>query len=176
VPQGVSALCVGVADVDPAGGQFGAAYRLENQLASLPQTLRVEAGSASAATVWVRGDRGGVPVARASRTTDFSENVALHLDRCPPGSTAAPTLRGTPAGPGGARLVASQGSGGTLVVAIGASESAVLDAASGKLTAKPGPQPPGAMTWSSRRPPGRRSCGAATAGHSWRWRPSGPRP
>jgi hypothetical protein len=145
VPEGVGALCLGVADIDPAGGQFGAAYRLEKQLASLPQTLRVEAGTASEATVWVRGDRGGVPVARATQRTDFSDDVTLHLDRCPPGSTGAPKEMGSALGPPMARLVASQGGGGQLVVAIGATESAVLDAAGGKLAARPGPMPPGPL-------------------------------
>ena len=71
VPTAIDALCVGIADTDTSGGQFGSPYRLEGDLDHLPQTLRVEPGSASDAWAWVRGDRGGVPVARAAARVDF---------------------------------------------------------------------------------------------------------
>ncbi|MGN6104566.1 MAG: FG-GAP-like repeat-containing protein, partial [Kofleriaceae bacterium] len=143
VPHGIDAICVGIADDDPAGGQFGRAYRLEGALAALPQTLRVEAGGADSALAWVRGDRGGVPAIRAARSLDFGRDVSLELARCPRGSAGAPAVRGTPVGPANARLVASLGAGGTVIVAIGESgESAVIDARGGALVATPGPTPP----------------------------------
>jgi hypothetical protein len=56
----VGAICLAVADRDPAGGHFGRAYQLDE----LPQTLAVEPGAAAAAEAWVRGYRGGVEIAR----------------------------------------------------------------------------------------------------------------
>jgi len=140
-PQGVDAICLGIADVAPGGGAFGRGYRLAD-VGGLPQTLRVEAGGADAAFAWVRGDRGGAPVVRASARTDFGGDVRLLLDRCGGGPAAAPAVRGDPAGPGGARLAASLGAGGALVVAAGGGASAILDAANGALVASPGPAPP----------------------------------
>ncbi|MBA3394675.1 MAG: hypothetical protein H0T89_18660, partial [Deltaproteobacteria bacterium] len=55
VPQGLDAICVGVADTRESGGQFGRAYRLNGKLASLPQTLRLEPGGTDSALAWVRG-------------------------------------------------------------------------------------------------------------------------
>lgn len=141
VPTAIDAICVGVGDPSPGGGQFGRGYRLEGALASLPQTLRVEAGAAAGAWTWVRGDRGGVPVAGAAAAIDFSGDVTLSLDRCVRGPAGTPAVVGEPAGPGGARLVASQGVGGTVVVAIGATAD-LLDARSGALRAEPAPAPP----------------------------------
>lgn len=144
VPAGIDALCVGIADTDASGGQFGSPYRLEGDLASLPQTLRVEAGSAGEAWAWVRGDRGGVAVARASARVDFSNDVTLTLDRCVRGRGGAPAVIGEPAGPAAAKLAASQGQGGTLVIAAGSSVQ-ILDARSGALVATDAPAPGGAV-------------------------------
>lgn len=145
VPTAIDALCVGVADQDLGGGQFGAPYQLAGDLASLPQTLRVEAGSAASAWAWVRGDRGGVPVARAAARIDFGDDLTLSLDRCVRGPGGAPALVGDPAGPADARLAASQGQGGTLVVAATATGAVVLDARSGRLVATDAPAPGGAI-------------------------------
>ena len=57
IPQGLDAMCVGVADRASSGGHFGRQYQLEGKLATLPQSLRVEPGGASAALAWVRGAR-----------------------------------------------------------------------------------------------------------------------
>lgn len=144
VPTAIDALCVGIADVDASGGQFGSPYRLEGDLASLPQTLRVEPGSAGEAWAWVRGDRGGVPVATAAARVDFGDDVTLSLDRCVRGAGGAPSVIGDPAGPPTARLAASQGQGGTLVIAAGSSAS-ILDARSGSLVAVDAPAPNGVV-------------------------------
>ncbi|MBX3158458.1 MAG: VCBS repeat-containing protein [Deltaproteobacteria bacterium] len=141
MPQGVDAICVGIADRAAGGGQFGRAYRLAGKQAQLPQTLRIEPGSAETAYAWVRADRGGVPVARAARTVDFGSDVTLALDRCAPGSAGAPAVVGAAVGPAAARLAASRGPGGDVVVAVGA-ESAVIDARDGVPISTPAPSPP----------------------------------
>src|SRR3982751_1998949 len=82
VPEGVDAICVGVADSSPGGGHFGRAYRLEGKLAHLPQTLRIDAGGASSAYTWVRADRGGVMVETLGASIDFGDDVRLAFDRC----------------------------------------------------------------------------------------------
>lgn len=140
VPTAIDAICVGVADASLSGGHFGRAYRLEGKLGSLPQTLRLESGGADAAWAWVRGDRGGVPAAGAGVAVDFSRDIALNLDRCVTGPGGAPAEVGDEAGPPGAQLAASQGAGGTLIVAAGATVD-VLDARSGSLVATPAPAP-----------------------------------
>lgn len=127
VPAGLDAICVGIADVSETGGHFGRSYRLEGALASLPQTLRVEPGEADRAYGWARGDRGGVPVIRAGATFDFGSDVALELARCERGNGGAPAVRST-TGPPNARLAASQGAGGHLVVAIAEGTAMVIDA------------------------------------------------
>ncbi|MDB4962874.1 MAG: hypothetical protein JWP01_2873 [Myxococcales bacterium] len=132
IPTAIDSICVGVADADAGGGAFGRAYRLEGNLATLPQSLRIEAGGADAAWAWVRADRGGVPIATAGAAIDFSRDVTLSFDRCVRGPGGAPSVIGDPAGPANARLAASQGAGGTLVVAAGATV-VVLDARSGAL-------------------------------------------
>src|SRR5262245_35685700 len=48
VPTAVDAICVGVADRSASGGHFGRLYPLKDELATLPQTLRIEAGDADA--------------------------------------------------------------------------------------------------------------------------------
>ena len=142
VPQAIDSVCVGIADTAANGGQFGHAYRLEGALATLPQTLRVEAGGASDAFAWVRGDRGGVPAAWSAARVDFATDITLALDRCVLGPGATPRVVGAPAGPADARLVASEGPGGMVVVAIGAGGAAVIDARSGALTTITSPPPP----------------------------------
>jgi len=127
IPKGLDAICLGIADTSPRGGQFGRAYPLTGTLATLPQTLRVEPGSADAAFAWVRGDRGGVPVLGTSAKLDFVRDVVLALDRCVRGPAGAPATRGEPVGPAGARLAVSQGAGGTVVIAVGATAE-ILDA------------------------------------------------
>src|SRR5436853_6921075 len=82
IPQGIDAICVGVADAASGGGHFGRLYRLEAKLAKLPQTLRVDPGGADAALAWVRGDRGGRPAALAAQHIDFSSDVTVALDQC----------------------------------------------------------------------------------------------
>jgi len=146
VPTAIDAICVGIADTSLAGGQFGRGYRLEGKLASLPQTLRVDAGGADTAWAWVRADRGGVPAAGAALALDFTRDVTLTLDRCVTGPGSGPSEIGDSVGPANARLAASQGAGGTLIVAAGAT-TAILDARSGSLVAADAPAPgAGAVT------------------------------
>lgn len=128
VPAELDALCVGVADRAPGGGSFGRTYLLEGRLATLPQTLTVEAGDAERALAWTRGLRGGVAVASDRASLDFEHDVTLRLDRCPR-SASGPAARVASASvPAAVALVASLGHGGTRVLAIGATGSAALAA------------------------------------------------
>jgi hypothetical protein len=144
IPQAIDAMCVGVADTSLSGGHFGQTYRLEDGLARLPQTLRVEAGDADAALAWVRADRGGAPVLYSSAQINFADDVTVSLPKCQVGPATAPALRGDAAGPADARIAASHGQGGTLVIAIASGASAILSAHAGQLVAADGPAlPPG---------------------------------
>ncbi len=127
VPTAVDAICVGVGDIEPGGVAFGRRYTLAGELASLPQTLRVEPGDADNAWAWVRADRGGVPVARTGRRLDFTRGLGLVLDRCETGAGGEPSVVGDAVGPANARLVMSNGIGGELAIALGA-EPVVIDA------------------------------------------------
>lgn len=143
VPTGIDRICVAIADTAATGGgAFGRPYRLEGTLASLPQTLRIEPGSADAAYAWVRADRGGVPVARAAARVDFDDDVALDLARCQRGVGGAPAQRGAPLGPPDARLASSQGPDGHVVAAVAAGVATLLDARDGALVEHELPQPP----------------------------------
>ena len=144
VPQGLDTICVGVANHAGGGGQFGRVYALDQRM--LPQTLRIEPGSADAADLWVRGDRGGVPVELALAGTDFAGDVTLSLDRCTNGHGALPREVGAPVGPGGALVAASEGQGGTLVLAVAATGAAVIDARGGGLVARDAPLLPAGAT------------------------------
>lgn len=119
---GVDSMCLAVADRDPAGGHFGQTY----SLASLPQTLRVEPGGASAARAWVVGYDAGVPVARDAAALDFAGDVTLRLDRCYDNPGGAPSERGT-AGPANAVIAPLVGRGGTRLIAVGGGTAAVID-------------------------------------------------
>lgn len=144
IPRGLDSICVGIADTDLAGGAFGRAYRLEGALATLPQTLRVEAGDAATAWAWVRGDRGGVPVVHAASVVDFADDVSLGLDLCQQGAGGSPVAAGAALGPPDARLAVSQGAGGQLVVAVGAAGAVVIDVNGDALSVADGPLvPPG---------------------------------
>lgn len=138
VPSAIDHVCFGVADDATTGGQYGRNYPIDK----LPQSLRIEPGNADRALAWVRADRGGVPVARAAGELDFSSDLSLALDACVKGPGGAPKTMGAAAGPATAKLAASQGRGGTLVVAIGADGASVLDAKSGALVATAAPTPP----------------------------------
>lgn len=138
IPSALDSICLGVADNAHGGGQFGQSY----PLATLPQSLRVEAGRANNALAWVRGDRGGVPAAFASTHIDFAHDVTLSLPTCVVGPAAGPKVMGDPIGPATAKLAASEGLGGTLVVAIGAAGASIIDARSGSLVATTAPAPP----------------------------------
>jgi hypothetical protein len=128
VPGGVDSICVGVADRDPGGGQFGRVYAID----ALPQTLAIDPGSAKAALAWVRGDRGGVEVARDAAAIDFGGDVTLHLDGCRRGRAGAAQVVATdPAA--AARVIGSIGRGGTIAIAAGATDARVLDADGGAL-------------------------------------------
>jgi hypothetical protein len=140
IPRALDAICVGIADTDEDGGHLGQHYALTGELGTLPQTLRVVPGGASSAYLWVRGDRGGVPVAYAVVQTSFDDDVRIALDRCPVGRSGMPSPVGAPVGPANARLVVSHGPG-NLVVALGA-ESIVIDAAGDGLVAAAGPPLP----------------------------------
>jgi hypothetical protein len=141
VPQAIDAICVGVADLSASGGHFGKRYRLEDKLATLPQTLRLDPGGATRAWAWVRADRGGVPAVRAGKPVDFTSDITLELDRCEVGAAGTPAVVGDPVGPADPRLVVSHGASGQLVVAIGATAE-VLDVVGGKLVANPAPELP----------------------------------
>src|SRR5690606_32153157 len=125
-----------------AGGHFGRLYQLKDKLATLPQTLRVEAGSADQALAWVRADRAGVPTLLASTSIDFTGDVTISLPKCQVGRGGAAGLRGDPAGPPSALLAASQGQGGAVVVAVAAGAASVLTAKGGVLVAAAAPEPP----------------------------------
>ena len=140
IPRALDAICVGIADTDEDGGHLGQLYPLTGELASLPQSLRVEPGDAGSAHFWVRGDRGGAPVAWASTRSDFSGSVRLPLERCPVGRAGAPSPS-MPMGPADAKLVASHGSG-NIVVAFAPTEAVIIDTTG----ATPGP-PLGAGTF-----------------------------
>lgn len=134
VPDELDGFCLGVADRDLGGGSFGRRYRLAEPIASLPQTLAVEAGDADAAWAWAVGTRAGVPVARGSAAISFDDDVTVRLDRCPAARAGAIALAAV-AAPAGARAVASTGPGGTVAVAVAADRAAVLDARGGELVA-----------------------------------------
>jgi hypothetical protein len=144
IPQGLDAVCVGVADALPRGGHFGRFYRLEGKLATMPQTLRIEPGAADFAYAWVRGDRGGVPAALGLSRIDFRDGVTIALDRCVLGRGDAPHEVGPAVGPANARLVASEGQVGTLVVAVAPGATALVDMDHGRLVTYAAPDlPPG---------------------------------
>jgi hypothetical protein len=126
VPSGVDAICVGVADRDVHGGQFGRAYRLEGALASLPQTLAVEPGGASSADAWVLGYHGGTVVALDQAAVSFDGDVTLRLDRCKRGRAGTPTVAAMDAAASSSRIVRSIGQGGQVAVAIGDGSAHVL--------------------------------------------------
>lgn len=154
IPSAIDAICVGVADASPSGGQFGQLYQLKDDLATLPQTLRVEAGGADTALAWVRADRAGVPTVFASARVDFADDVTLSLPKCQVGRSSVPSTLGDPVGPPTARLAASHGQGGMFVVAIAdgsvailtARGSALVPAAAGGRTANIPDPPPGTPT------------------------------
>lgn len=133
IPSAVDAICVGIADTSASGGHFGKLYPLVGDLATLPQTLRVESGSADGALAWVRADRGGVPTLLTSARIDFGDDVTLNLPRCQVGRDGTLAAVGMPQGPAGAHLAASQGQGGALVLAAAAGDVAVLAARQGAL-------------------------------------------
>jgi hypothetical protein len=144
VPAGIDSICVGVADTSLSGGHFGRNYRLEDALAGLPQTLRLEPGDADSAFAWVRADRGGVPVLRASAVVDFGDDVTLALPRCEVGTAGNIVTFGVPAGPADAQIAASQGQGGMLVVAVGPMGAMIVNARGSSLFVKDAPiAPPG---------------------------------
>ena len=140
VPGGVDAICVGLADASLSGGHFGRAYRLEGKLGKLPQTLRVEAGGADSAYAWVRADRGGSTAMVVGSPLDFSSDVTLSLDKCARGKAGAPSVVAS-GGPGDARLAASHGAGGTIVLAVAQGNAVALDGKSGALVELPAPAP-----------------------------------
>lgn len=144
VPDAIDAICVGIADRAANGAAFGRLYRLEGELGSLPQTLRIEPGDASTAWAWVRADRGGAAVARRGAPVNFGDDVTLGLERCELGPEAAPSTVGAAVGPADARLAVSNGNGGQLVVALGAT-AAVIDALDGEPIAEPAPPSPGTV-------------------------------
>ena len=140
---GLDAICLGAADDDPAGRHHGAVTRLAGAFATLPQSLRIDAGEASAARVWTVGFTGGVPVARAEARTDFGDDLTLRLDRCGGGRAGPPAPRAGQAGPPGAVLAPLLGRTGWQVLAVGAASAELLDVAAGAWTSAPAPAPPG---------------------------------
>lgn len=135
VPTELDALCLAIADRDPAGGAFGRVYRLEGTLGALPQSLAVEAGGAADAEAWVRGYLGGVEVARDRAGVDFGGDIELRLDRCSGGNPGQ--VSEAAAGPGTATLAVSNGRGGVVVVAVGDGRAAIIDAVDGFVEERP---------------------------------------
>lgn len=126
MPDELDAICLAVADTNPSGGHFGRSYRLEGELASLPQSLAVEAGGASSADAWVRGYLGGAEVAFDRAGVDFSGDLTLRVDRCtsgPDGPVVEVATRNVPVQPamavvigrGGVRVAAAHPEGGLVV-------------------------------------------------------------
>lgn len=138
VPAELDALCVGVADRALGGGSFGRTYRLIDRLGTLPQTLAVEAGDADAATAWATGYRGGAVVARAAAVLDFGGDVTLRLDRCP-AARGGELVASDPTAAPAARVVASQGQGGVIAVALDGGDGAIVDVRAGAVVTEPLP-------------------------------------
>jgi VCBS repeat protein len=144
VPADVDALCLAVDDADPAGGAFAQVYPLQGDLASLPQSLTVEPGSAASAVARVRGTLGGLEVARDQESFGFGgiTDVSLQLLACPTRSAGDAAAAGSFAAPAGARAAASWGRGGTLVIAVAAGSATALRADGAGLTELPAVLPP----------------------------------
>lgn len=140
-------MCLAISDRNAAGGEFARFYP---DLGSLPQTLTVEPGSASAAEARARGYLGGIEVARSQRTFDFGGlvDVGLDLVRCPGGDRGAPEVAGAVASEAGARMGVSVGRGGSLLVVVTVDAVAVYRADGSGLTAVSGavPAPPSLAT------------------------------
>jgi hypothetical protein len=78
----------------------------------------------------------------AAQRVDFGSDVTLGLDRCVTGPAGAPRATGPAVGPASARLVASQGAGGTLVVAFAAGTAVLVDGGKTGLAVGDVPAPP----------------------------------
>ena len=141
MPQAFDAMCVGIADMAPAGGSTGRMYRYGTEFDRLPQTLLVDPGQADAALAWVRLDRGGVPALYGSARIDFSGDVSISFPSCAVGGSGAPRPSAL-VGPPNALLAASYGQGGAVVVAVAPGEAVVLDAKGEQLVRLPAPVPP----------------------------------
>lgn len=130
VPDELDSFCLAAWDADIEGGEFARTYQFDDDIVDLPQSLTIEAGHADAAELIVRGYRDGIEVARVRRVVEFSgvRDESLVLDRCAPGSAAAPTLVGAATVPAGTRVAASFGRRGTLVASVGPMSSAVFRA------------------------------------------------
>jgi hypothetical protein len=134
IPVELGSFCLAAWDRDLAGGEFARHYRFDGAaLASLPQTLTVEPGDASAALVAARGYRAGIEVARDQKVIDFDgvDDVPLSLARCPAVSPGAPEIAGSASVPGAVALAVSFGRTGAQVIAVGDGVSARLDPATG---------------------------------------------
>ncbi|MDB4952461.1 MAG: hypothetical protein JWO36_30 [Myxococcales bacterium] len=111
--------------------------------------MRCASGSRTARSTVANSDRRIASKARsrssrrhgAGAAVDFTSNVTLALPTCVKGPAAAPHPVGSPIGPADAKLAASQGPGGTVVVAITMGSLNVIDARDG-LTITQGPAPP----------------------------------
>lgn len=133
VPDQLDAFCLGVGDLDPAGGDFGRTYSFSGDLADLPQSLAVEAGGALTADAWARGLFRGQVVAQDRAETDFDGDVALTLARCPDFAAAAPAIVATAGAPSTARVALSLGRGGTWLVGVAGGDAAIFRARDGAL-------------------------------------------
>lgn len=152
VPEQIDAMCLAVYDRDPGGGQFARRYLLAGELAALPQTLTVTPGAADDGVAVVRGYLGGVEVARDRRAFEFSggvDDLTLQLLQCAPGSDAAPRIAGSAPGSAAARLAASAGRGGTLLVVIDGADSAAYRASGSALSPVAGALPEAAAAFTA---------------------------
>ncbi len=133
VPTELDGMCLAVHDVDDTGGAFGRYYPLGATL-SLPQSLTVAPGEASAAVAMVRGYRRGIEVAHDQARFDFDGGeLELALRACRDGAVGEPQLRDSVAIPEAATLAVSRGRQGPLIVAVGANGSVAIAATDGRL-------------------------------------------
>lgn len=142
-PDEISDFCLLVEDRDPGGGAYAESFRLSESL-SLPQTLTVFPGSATAGIARARGFSDGDEIARDHATVTFDSGVSdtvLALDGCQPREAKPPATAHTAAAPAGAQVIVSYGRGGAVILAAGDGEATAFVAADGQLSPVSSPLP-----------------------------------
>jgi hypothetical protein len=132
VPAQLDAICLSVADPDPAGGAFARRYSLVEL--ELPQSLAVQPGRAAGGIARVRGLRRGQEVARAQAAFSFSgtSEIALPLAACSPAQLGEAEVREAVGAPAQA-VALSRGARRDLLVALGGGEGGLWARAQGGL-------------------------------------------